>query len=383
MAEGRAAYRELEQRVKALKQEAAKGRRVEAELRESEEKYRLLIDNYGDPITVFDEDGVLTLINITGAKNLGGTPEEFVGKSMHELFPENAHVLMERNRQVMKSGTGRDFEDKFELPTGSRWFLSNIQPVKTPDGKIFAVQIISHDITERKLMEEELRKSSEKIKLFAYSVSHDLKSPAVGLYGVTRLLHKHYRHVLDERARNYCDQIMTAAEQIADLAWKINVYISTKEIPLSVVSVKLKEILQMVRDEFSAQLDLRAIQWMEPESMPEIRVDRLSVLRVLRNLVENALKHGGDGLSEIRVGYERSDQFHVLLVGNNGAGIRSEDREKIFGPFQRHETCGVAEGAGLGLAIVKEVAEQHGGKVWVESSPGKGPTFYISISRDL
>jgi len=383
MAEGRATYRELEQRVKALKQEAAKGKRVEAELRESEEKYRLLIDNYGDPITVFDNDGVLTLINITGAKNLGGTPEEFVGKSMHELFPENAHVLMERNRQVMESGTGRDFEDKFELPTGNRWFLSNIQPVKTPDGKTFAVQIISHDITERKLMEEELRKSSEKIKLFAYSVSHDLRSPAVGLYGVARLLHKHYEHVLDERARNYCDQIMKAAEQIADLAWKINVYISTKEIPLSVVSVKLKEILQMVRDEFSAQLHLRGIQWMEPESMPEIRVDRLSILRVLRNFVDNALKHGGDGLSEITVGYERADQFHVLFVGNDGAGIKSEDMEKIFGPFQRHETRGVVEGAGLGLAIVKEVAEQHGGKVWVDSGPGKGPTFYISISRDL
>jgi len=383
MAERRATYGELEQRVKALEQEAARGKRVEAELRESEEKYRLLIDNYGDPITVFDNNGVLTLINIVGARNLGGTPEEFVGKSMGQLFPENAHVLMERNRQVIESGRGCDFEDEFELPTGNRWFLSNIQPVKARDGGTFGVQIISHDITERKLMEEELRKSSEKIKMFAYSVSHDLKSPAVGLYGVTRLLHKHYRHVLDERARNYCDQIMTAAEQIADLVWKINVYISTKELPLNVTSVKLKEILQMVKDEFSAQLNLRGIQWMEPETMPEIRGDRLSILRVLRNLVENALKHGGDGLSEIWVGYERSDQFHVLLVGNDGVGIKSEVMEKIFGPFQRHETRGAGEGAGLGLAIVKEVAEQHGGRVWVKSRPGEGPTFYISISRAL
>ncbi|MDY6954632.1 MAG: PAS domain-containing sensor histidine kinase, partial [Thermodesulfobacteriota bacterium] len=339
--------------------------------------------NYGDPITVFDTDGVLTLINIVGAKNLGGTPEEFVGKSMGELFPDKAHVLMKRNREVMESGERRDFEDEFELPKGTRWFLSNIQPVKARDGKTFGVQIISHDITERKLMEEELRKSSEKIKLFAYSVSHDLKSPAVGLYGVTRLLHKHYRHVLDERARKYCDQIMQAAEQIADLVWKINVYISTKEIPLNVARVKPKEILQMVKDEFSAQLDLRGVQWVEPENMPDIRVDRLSILRVLRNLVENALKHGGDGLSKITVGYERSDLFHILSVGNDGVGIRGEVMEKIFGPFQRHETSGDGEGAGLGLAIVKEVAEQHGGKVWVESDPGEGPTFYISILRDL
>jgi PAS domain S-box-containing protein len=379
----RPTYRQLKDRVKELEQEAAKGRLVEAELRQSEEKYRLLIDNYGDPITVFDKDGVLTLINITGAKNLGGTPEQFVGKSMEELFPENAPTLMERNRQVIESGTGRDFEDKFELSTGNRWFLSNIQPVRAPDGKTVGVQIISHDITERKHMEEELRKSSEKIKLFAYSVSHDLKSPAVGLYGVAKLLHKQYHQLLGERGRKYCDQIMKAAEQIADLVWKINVYISTKEIPLNIVSVKLKEILQMVRDEFSAQLDLRGIQWTEPESAPEIRVDRLSILRILRNLVDNALKHGGDGLSHITMGYDRSDQFHIISVGNDGAGIKDEDVEEIFGPFQRQETGGLVDGTGLGLAIVKEVAEQHGGQVWVESDPEEGPTFYISLSRNL
>jgi len=379
----RPTYQQLEDRVGELEQQGAQRKRVEAELRESEEKYRLLIDNYGNPITVFDNDGILRLINITGAKNLGGSPEEFVGKSMDELFPENAHLLMERNRQVMESGTGRDFEDEFELPGGNRWFLSNIQPIKSSDRTTLGVQIISHDITERKRMEEELKKGSEKIKLFAYSVSHDLKSPAVGLYGVTRLLHKQYRHLLDERGRNYCDQIMRAAEQIADLVWKINVYISTKEIPLNVVPVKLKELLQMVRDEFSAQLDLRGIQWVEPESMPVIRVDRLSMLRVLRNLVDNALKHGGHRLSEIRVGCKRSGRFHILQVSNDGAGIENEYMERIFGPFQRHETSGFIDGTGLGLAIVKEVAEQHGGKVWVESDLEKGPTFYISISRDL
>jgi signal transduction histidine kinase len=122
---------------------------------------------------------------------------------------------------------------------------------------------------------------------------------------------------------------------------------------------------------------------LQPESIPEIKADRLSVLRILRNLVENALKHGGDDLGEVAIGYEESDEFHVISVSNDGVPIRLKDPEQIFGPFQRHETSKGIEGTGLGLAIVKELAEQHGGKVRVESGPEKGTAFYIFISRYL
>jgi signal transduction histidine kinase len=145
----------------------------------------------------------------------------------------------------------------------------------------------------------------------------------------------------------------------------------------------LPELLDMLRDEFSAQLNVRQIAWLQPESVPDIRGDRLSILRVLRNLVENALKHGGDELSEIRIGCSESDQFYILSVSNNGVAIPVEDSERIFGPFQRHGKARGVEGTGLGLAIVKEVAKQHSGEVWVESEPDKGPTFYISVSRHL
>ena len=120
--------------------------------------------------------------------------------------------------------------------------------------------------------------------------------------------------MLDEKAKNTCDQILKASEQIAALVENINLYISTKETPLSVERVKLKEILQMVKDEFSTRLNIRQIRWSEPENMPEIRVDRLSILRVFRNLVDNALKYGGYDLSEISVGYKESDQFHILWI---------------------------------------------------------------------
>jgi signal transduction histidine kinase len=242
---------------------------------------------------------------------------------------------------------------------------------------------VGRDITRRKKMEEALKEGSEKIKLFAYSISHDLKSPAIGIYGLTRRLYKHCWDHLDEKGKSYCDQILKAAEQIASLAEKINLYISAKESPLSVEPIRLKEILAMVKEEFSSRLGVQRITWVEPEGLPEIRADRLSLLRVFRNLVDNALKYGGDELSEIRVGYEPSQDFHVLSVTDDGVAIPQKDSEKIFQVFHRQKAGRSIEGSGLGLAIVKEISEQHGGKVWVESGREKGNIFYVTISRHL
>jgi light-regulated signal transduction histidine kinase (bacteriophytochrome) len=116
-----------------------------------------------------------------------------------------------------------------------------------------ATLVIIRDITERKRADELLRKSSEQIKLLAYSVSHDLRSPATGIYGLTKRLHKKYGDILDEKGKKYCESILEASEEIAELVGNINIYISTKEIPLSIETVQLRQLLQMVRDEFSAE----------------------------------------------------------------------------------------------------------------------------------
>jgi PAS domain S-box-containing protein len=240
---------------------------------------------------------------------------------------------------------------------------------------------LQQEVRERQLMEEAMEKGAEKIKIFAYSIIHDLKNPAIGIYGVSNLLKKHYGDLLDERGKKYCDQIMRASEQIATLLKKINAYIVTKEAPLNIKTVDLREILQLVREEFAEQLELRQIRWREPAVIPEIRADGLYILRALRNLVDNALKYGGDKLRDIAVGYEAAQDFHILSVQDDGVGLKLADPEKIFTAFQRHETAEGVEGSGLGLAIVKEIAERHGGRVWVDSAPGRGATFYISIAR--
>ena len=139
----------------------------------------------------------------------------------------------------------------------------------------------------------------------------------------------------------------------------------------------------MVREEIAPQLSIRNIKWSHPDHLPQIRADRLSIVRVIRNLVDNALKYGGDDLSEISIGYRKSDESHILSVMDDGIGLKEGDSKEIFDTFKRTETSRGIEGAGLGLAIVKEIAERHAGKIWMTRGPERGINFSVSISRNL
>ncbi|MCF8061318.1 MAG: HAMP domain-containing histidine kinase [Deltaproteobacteria bacterium] len=229
-----------------------------------------------------------------------------------------------------------------------------------------------------------LREKKEMIKFFAYSVSHDLKSPAVGIHGLARRFQEKYYETLDEKGRSYCHQIMRTAEHMVALVEKINAYIAARESVLTMDRVDVAELLDGIRVEFSDVLEKRGIRWIQPEDAPEVRADRTALARIFRNLLDNALKYGGDDLTEIRVDYRTTGDEHVFLFQDNGAGIPSEAREKVFQVFHREAAvCGGIEGSGLGLAIVKEIAERHGGNVSVESRPGAGASFRISLAKDF
>jgi signal transduction histidine kinase len=107
----------------------------------------------------------------------------------------------------------------------------------------------------------------------------------------------------------------------------------------------------------------------------------LSLLRALRNVVDNALKYGGDGLSKIAIMHKETGEHHIISVQDNGIGLQEEDSQKIFGLFFRGKTLKTIDGTGMGLAIVKEITEQHGGDVWVESDHNKGLTISMSFSK--
>jgi PAS domain S-box-containing protein len=375
-------YKELEQVVKDLNEASTERKRVDEELN----RVFAALKSAASGVMLTDKKGSIKYANPAFLRMFEYKSEkEATGKCVDELFAHQG-----RRRFI-------DIESIMDKSKGE----TEIFPALRKDGSIFHVEVSTSsitdneghdlgrmasfvDITERKQMEEALQKSSEKIKLFAYSVSHDLKSPAVGLYGLTKRLHKDYADILDEKGQRYCEQILKTAEQIAALVGQINVFISTKEAPLTIERLELKQVLQLIREEFSTQLTIREIRWSEPDYIREIKADRLSIIRALRNLVDNALKYGGEALSEINIGYKESHESHILSIKDNGIGLKEQNpHQDIFAPFIRSKTSKGIEGSGLGLTILREIAEKHGGEVWLELGQERGITFYISILKDL
>lgn len=399
--------------IQSIRDISDRKRAVEA-VRQSEERYRQLFETVSDAILVFDgETRKFIDVNERAMRLYGYSREEFDALKHSDLTAEPNRS--EASIKETLAGT------RTEVP---------LRYHRKKDGTVFPVEISSstfelggrrvlcgvvRDITERRKVEEELskyrdhledlikertaelartnelltleieerRRAEKALKLFAYSVAHDLKSPAVGIYGLTKRLQKLSRDVLDEKSRSYCDQILKVSEHIAALVEKINVYIATKEARLSFEKSAVKEILEMLRDEFSVQLSIRRIDWIVPDTDVVITADRLSLLRVFRNLADNALKYGGEQLSKIWIGHEETIDHHIFSITDNGKGLKGADTEKIFGVFERQETSRGVEGAGLGLTIVKEIAEKHGGHAWVEQTAKRGTTFLFSVSKNL
>lgn len=406
--------RALDELAESLESKSGERDQMEQALRRSEEKYRTLVEQVPTVTYVASPDTERSILYISPQIDtlLGYDQTDFQSNPdlwCKRLHPEDRERVLEEVAACLEETDL--FVCEYRMLTFNdlvKWVRDEAVTLLDDAGKPLFTQGVLIDVTEQKRAEEELRKahdeleirveertrelakanqelrhSSEKLKLFAYSVVHDLKSPAIGTYGLTRLLQKQYEYSLDARGNQYCEQIVRASEHIAELVEKINVFIATKEAPLKFEPVHVGDLFQALREEFSSKLSLRRVKLIEPELCIEVNADRLSLLRAFRNFIDNALKYGGERLSLISIGYEEKGDAHVFSVNDDGQGMSEADSERIFQIFQRDDTTGEIEGAGLGLAIVREIADRHEGRVWVESSPDTGARFFLSISKTL
>jgi PAS domain S-box-containing protein len=414
----------LRNRVSELEAVAKERSEMEKTLRDQLRFLQILIDTIPNPIFFKDKSGKYLGCNKAFAQRMSPDKVDIIGKSAFDLFPRELAERYEMyDSELFERPGEKSYESRLRYRDGQVHDLIITKGIFTDcEGNVSGLVGVTLDITERKRSEEalqkahdqleervamrtaalaeanfklgkevsersriaeELRISSEKLKIFAYSVAHDLKSPSIGIYGLAGMLRKRFAGVLGEKGAVFCDQIMKASEHVASLVDAINLFIATKENPLKIEAIDMEQVFLMLRDEFSARLGVRRINLIEPKGVPPVRADKISILRVFRNLIDNAVKYGGDGLTTIEIGYEESDNFHNFTVRDDGAGIRAGDCNAIFNLFQRQAASDEIEGTGLGLAIVKEIIELHKGEVRVEGGQEQGTVFHLSISKEL
>jgi PAS domain S-box-containing protein len=354
-------------------------------LKQSEERFRMLTTMSPSGIYLTDADSNFLYANNSWCEMAGLPVEQAASQGwLKALHPDDHERVSEAWQQMVTSQERLALEYRFQDKKGrTTWVYGQAKPLQDEAGTIIGYIGTNTNITERKIAEEKLWKFNKKIKFLSYSISHDLKNPANTLQGLTKLLLKKYKDQLDEKGREFCSHILGLSEQIVVLVQRINTYISTKENPLVLAKFSLDEITVAVKEEFSARVAARQVALVIQKDLPMIRADRLSLVRVIRNFVDNALKYGGPELRNIELRYEETSGHHIIAVADDGVGLKNKDPQEIFGEFKRADTAAGVKGSGLGLAIVKEIAKQHGGDAWMKTNPNRGITFNFSISKDI
>lgn len=343
-----------------------------------------LVDTASDLIQSVAPDGSFLFVNRAWLDTLGYSRQDVQDLKVFDIIhPDDRDHCSRTFRRLLEGEKVHSAEVKFFTKDGRAVWLEGNVSCHIVDGQPLSTLGIFRDISDRKRREEQLERDAAKLKHFAYAVAHDLKSPAIALHGITRLLHNRYGSMFDEKGQKYCSQVLQSSQLLSELVEKLNVYIETKEFSIDWEEVHLQNIFRILREEFSETLQRRGISLLIPEEVPSMRGDCLSLLRIFRNLIDNALKYGGPTLDRLEITCCDAQKYHIFTVRDNGCGIQGENHVRLFEYFTRKKAPINIRGTGMGLAIVKELVEQHGGKVAVESPSGGGTEFAFSIAKAL
>jgi PAS domain S-box-containing protein len=349
-------------------------KRMEEELRVSEEKYRLLIENANEAITVINLEGVIELMNQNAAVFWGGDPADFVGKSLWEVFPKDvADLQMEEIKSIVNKEQGRTTETSVYLANGQHWLLSSMQPIKDQAGKIGSVLNLSKDITKRKRAEWELQSALEDLEAFSYAAAHDLRAPLGAIKQLADWLETELSPGLNDKTREYMDLLRVRVDRIKafiDGMFEYSLLGRDDNLTHQAVDVGnlLVETIDMISPPESFTINIES-------SMPIIATVKAKLQQVFVNLLSNAIKfhHRSDGIVSVAV--EDRGDIYEFTVTDNGPGIAPEYHDKVFDFFETLNPRDEIESVGIGLAIVKKIVTGQGGSVRIQSQVGNGAAF--------
>ena len=359
-------------------------------LRESEARFRQTFELAASGIGHV-RDGRFVRVNRSLCEIFGYAEGELLGRHVKELSHPEDRDVSDAPRERIRRGEAESarFEKRYLRADGAViWCEVAVALVRDVYGVPQYEVAIFDEVTDRKKAEarlreahEELQRSNAELEQFAYVASHDLQEPLRMVASYAQLLGRRYEAKLDGDAREFMAYIVDGASRMKQLIEDLLAYsrVGTKGAEFKRVNAEdaLKRALFNLR---VAIQEAGAVVTNDP--LPALSGDEVQLGQLLQNLMSNALKFRSDSVPRIHIGVTESAKEYTFEVRDNGIGIEPQYYERIFMVFQRLHNKGEYPGTGIGLAICKKVVERHGGRIWVESRPGAGSSFYFTLPKE-
>ena len=342
-------------------------RLMQEELRESGEKLRIMFESTSDGIIVLDVKLNVVEVNDAAVRIFGyKSKEDMTGKSGLEYMQASPEGAEGKGPQVDIS----------------------VSQLRDKEGKLYGFISVARDVTMRRRMEQKLKdtmddfkRSNRDLEQFAYVASHDLQEPLRMISSYTQLLKRRYGGKLGQDADEFIEFAVDGANRMQGMIQALLAFsrVGTRGnpfVPTEGETIVVKALANLK----AAIADSGVVVTHDP--MPTLSVDGIQIIQLLQNLIGNAIKFRGTEPPKIHVGLEDKGENWLLYVRDNGIGLDMQFKERIFIIFQRLHTKGEYPGTGIGLAVCKRIVERHGGRIWVESEPGKGATFFFTIPKE-
>jgi PAS domain S-box-containing protein len=381
----------LEDVLVSFQETAEQARRAALELDKSERRLRAVLDNAIDGIMTIKANGEIASINPACASILGYDSGEIVGRVASFIWeaPETLDDVLS-TAAANDSGQRREVvmrrKDGTTLPADIAASAFYVEREKF-------ISIVVRDITRRKHAEEALQahahaleRSNKELDDFAYIASHDLKEPLRGIHNHSRFLLEDNEAKLDEDSLRRLNRLLYLSQRMERLVNDLLYFSRLGRQELAFQPTDIDDIVADVDATLEHLLEERGAAIVLPNPMPKIFCDKTRVTEVFRNLITNAVKYNDKAEKLVEIGFlaiartpDQSPQRNVFYVRDNGRGIEPEFHQEVFRIFKRLKSEGGEEGTGVGLTFVKKIIERHGGRIWIESTPGQGATFYFTL----
>jgi PAS domain S-box-containing protein len=227
----------------------------------------------------------------------------------------------------------------------------------------------------------EIENRNRELDDFTYVVSHDLKEPLISIEGYSKILLKDYQDKVDQEGKEYLGTVVHSSARMKNLIDDLLTLSRLGRVAEALENVSVAAIVREILHDLQFTLRERNTVIHVPENLPEVRYNATQLSMVFRNLISNAMKFNDKPIPVITMGVREEEGEYVFSVGDNGIGIEKEYYDRIFTIFQRLQRSEEYRGTGAGLTIVKKIVERHRGRVWLESVPGEGTTFFFSVLK--